>query len=352
MSSPKDSRRARQQLPAPDHRARSRRRHATRARRFAGTPGDAAHHAGRAARSGAHPHPLSARAERLPAHRPRQEHLPQLRPGAGLRRHLPPALRRHQPREGRAGVRRRDHRRGALARLRLARARAGARRRIDRATSTSRATISTSCTAPPRRWSRPATPTSTSRASTRCARAAATSRPPGTNSPFRDRTPAENLARLRADEERRARRRRRDAAREDRHGEPEHQPARPGALPHQARDAPQHRRPLVHLPDVHLRASDRGRAREHHALDLHARVRGPAAVLRLAARHALRARPARAAAAAPVRVRAPQRHLRDHQQAKAAGSWSTRRSSTAGTTRACRRSPACAGAATRRNRSA
>ena len=43
---------------------------------------------------------------------------------------------------------------------------------------------------------------------------------------------------------------------------------------------------LVHLSDVHLRASDRGRARERHALDLHARVRGPAAVLRLAARHA------------------------------------------------------------------
>ena len=41
---------------------------------------------------------------------------------------------------------------------------------------------------------------------------------------------------------------------------------------------------LVHLSDVHLRAPDRGRAREHHALDLHARVRGPAAVLRLAAR--------------------------------------------------------------------
>ena len=37
-----------------------------------------------------------------------------------------------------------------------------------------------------------------------------------------------------------------------------------------------------------------------------------------------RSRPARAAAPAPVRVRAPQRHLRDHQQAQAASSWSTR----------------------------
>ena len=43
-------------------------------RRFAGTPGDAAHHAARAGRPGADPHALSARAERLPAHRPRQEH--------------------------------------------------------------------------------------------------------------------------------------------------------------------------------------------------------------------------------------------------------------------------------------
>ena len=41
---------------------------------------------------------------------------------------------------------------------------------------------------------------------------------------------------------RRARRRRGDAARQDRHGEPEHQPARPGALPHQAGDPSQHRR--------------------------------------------------------------------------------------------------------------
>ena len=48
----------------------------------------------------------------------------------------------------------------------------------DRATSTSPATISTSCTAPPKRWSTPARPTSTSRAPTRCAPAAATSATP------------------------------------------------------------------------------------------------------------------------------------------------------------------------------
>ena len=156
-----------------------------------------------------------------------------------------------------------------------------------------------------------------SRAPTRCAPAAATSRRRAATARTASRTPDENLARLR----------------QMRNGEladgaavlrAKIDMASPNinlrdpvlyrikrATHHNTGDA------LVHLPDVHLRASDRGRAREHHALDLHARVRGPAAVLRLAARHALRARPAGAAAAAPVRVRAPQPHLRRHQQAKA-----------------------------------
>ncbi len=121
------------------------------------------------------------------------------------------------------------------------------------------------------------------------------------------------------DARRQACRRRRRVARQDRHGEPEHQPARPGALPDQARDASQHRRHMVHLPDVHLRAPDRGRARRHHAQHLHARVRGSAAVLRLAARHAVHARSARPAAPTPVRVRAPERHPRRHEQAQAEG---------------------------------
>ena len=77
----------------------------------------------RAARSGEDPHALPARAQRLPALRPRQVDLPQLRPRARLRRRLPPALRRHQPGEGRAGVRRFHPRRGALAGLRLERQR-------------------------------------------------------------------------------------------------------------------------------------------------------------------------------------------------------------------------------------
>ena len=317
MNSTQGRRRDRQQLPAPHRRARPRRGHLRGAplRRHAGRRRASRR---RAARPGEDPHPLSARAERLPAHRPRQEHLPQLRPGEGLRRHLPPALRRHQPGEGRAGIRRRDRRRRALARLRLARARAGAG--ATRRKTTSHLYFASDYFDFMYRAAEALVEAGHAYVDEQSAdemRAhAATSRAPARQPVSRSHAGREPGAPA-PDEERRARRRRRRAAREDRHGEPEHQPARPGALPHQARDPSQHGRPLVHLPDVHLRPSDRGRAREHHALDLHARVRGPAAVLRLAARHALHARPARAAAAAPVRVRAPQRHLRHHQQAQA-----------------------------------
>ena len=67
-------------------------------------------------------HPLPARAERLPPHRPRQVDLPELRHRPGVRRAVPPPLRRHEPDEGGAGVRRRHRGGRALARLRLGRA--------------------------------------------------------------------------------------------------------------------------------------------------------------------------------------------------------------------------------------
>ena len=63
-----------------------------------------------------------AGAERLSAYRPRQVDLSQLRPGAGVRRALPFALRRHQSGQGRAGIYRRHRGRRALARLRLGQA--------------------------------------------------------------------------------------------------------------------------------------------------------------------------------------------------------------------------------------
>ncbi len=69
-----------------------------------------------------------------------------------------------------------------------------------------------------------------------------------------------------------------------------------------------------HLPELRLRARPVGRHRAHHALDLHAGVRGPSPALRLVHRE-----PARAVAAAPVRVRAPEHDLHGAVQARADG---------------------------------
>src|SRR5262249_46830008 len=63
--------------------------------------------------------PLSAGAQRLSAYRPRQGDRPQFRHRTGVRRPLPPALRRHQSDERGAGIYRRHRARRALARLRL-----------------------------------------------------------------------------------------------------------------------------------------------------------------------------------------------------------------------------------------
>ena len=109
---------------------------------------------------------------------------------------------------------------------------------------------------------------------------------------------------LRAHAQGRVPRRRPRAAGEDRHGLRQHQPARPGAVPDPARVAPAHGRRLVRLPHLRLRPRPVGRDRGHHALDLHARVRGPPAALRLVPRE-----PAGAVAPAPVRVRAAQAGL-------------------------------------------
>ena len=62
---------------------------------------------------------LPAGAERLSAYRPCQVDCPQFRHRPGICRPLPPALRRHQSDQGRAGIYRFDSGRRALARLRL-----------------------------------------------------------------------------------------------------------------------------------------------------------------------------------------------------------------------------------------
>ena len=118
---------------------------------------------------------------------------------------------------------------------------------------------------------------------------------------------------LRAHDRRRVRGGQPRPSREDRHGEQEPQHARPRHLQNtQARASP-HRSEMVRLPDVRLRARLRGRHRGRHALDMHARVPGPQAALRLV--HRQRRRAARAAS---VRVRAPQPHIHRHEQAQAA----------------------------------
>ena len=115
---------------------------------------------------------------------------------------------------------------------------------------------------------------------------------------------------VRADARRRVPQRRARAAREDRHGLAQHQPARPGAVPDPPRDAPTHRRRVVHLPDLRLRARPVRRDRGRHPLDLHARVRGAPAALRLADRA-----PAGPLPAAAVRVRPAEPHLHGAVQA-------------------------------------
>ena len=73
---------------------------------------------------------------------------------------------------------------------------------------------------------------------------------PGRNSPYRDRSVAENLdlfERMRAG---RIHGRRTHFAGQDRYGLAQSEHARPGHVPHPARDAPSDRRCLVHLSDV------------------------------------------------------------------------------------------------------
>ena len=66
-------------------------------------------------------HPISARAQRLPAHRARQVHLPQLRHRRRVRGPLQSAVRRHQPDHRGRPVRRGHPERRPLARVRVER---------------------------------------------------------------------------------------------------------------------------------------------------------------------------------------------------------------------------------------
>ncbi len=234
-------------------------------------------------------HPVPARAQRLPPHRPRQVDLPQLRGRGRVRRTLQPAVRRHESGQGRAGVHRRHRARRPLARLRLGRPGPVRLRLLRAALRLGRA--------PDPCW--------------RCVRR----RPVGRGDPgdarHADRggdrfaesgpEPGGEPRPVRPDAGRRVPERGAGAAGEDRYGEPERQPARPGAVSDRPREPPAHRRCMEHLPDVRLRARAVRRDRGRDPLAVHPRVRDPPAAVRLADRS-----PSGPVAAAPDRVRAPQ----------------------------------------------
>ena len=225
-------------------------------------------------------HALPARAERLPPHRPRQVDLPELRRREGVRRHLQPPLRRHEPAQGGRRVRRRRSRRtsagSASSGTGCSTPRTTSSRIYDFAEELIRRGQGLRLRPHRRRGARHA------RHADRAREEQPLPRPPRRGEPRP----------LPPDARGRVRRRLADAPREDRHGVAEHQPARPGALPDPQGDAPPDGRRVVHLPDVRLRPRALRLDRGDHALALHARVRGPPAALRLVPR---RPRPRRTA---------------------------------------------------------
>jgi Glutamyl- and glutaminyl-tRNA synthetases len=95
---------------------------------------------------------------------------------------------------------------------------------------------------------------------------------PGVNSPFRDRSVAENLQRFADMKDGKAGRRRCRAARQDRHGCAQYQLRDPAI--YRVRHAEHHNtgNQWCIYPDVHLRAPHRGCAGAHHPLHLHAGI--------------------------------------------------------------------------------
>ena len=217
-------------------------------------------------------HPFSARAERLPPHRPRQVDLPQFRRGAGVRRPLQPPFRRHQPDQGGAGIHRRHRARRALARLRLGRQ---GRPRFG----LFRAALRLGGDPHPRRQGlcRRPEPGGDAGEPRHADRA-------GHGKPVAESERRGESGSVRADARRRVPQWRPRRPGEDRHGVGQHQPARPGALSHPPRLASPDRHGLVHLSELRFRPWPVGCDRGRHAFTLHARIRRPQAALRLADR--------------------------------------------------------------------
>ena len=148
---------------------------------------------------------------------------------AGIRRALQPALRRHQPGQGRAGIHRRHQARRALARLRLGRAPLPRLRLFRAALRLGRAPD-------PRRQGLCRRPEPDEMRANR-----GTLTEPGSEQPVPQPHGRGEPRPLPPHARRRVPERRARAARQDRHGVRQHQPARSGALPHPPRAASAHR---------------------------------------------------------------------------------------------------------------
>ena len=181
---------------------------------------------------------VPTRAQRLSPYRPRQGDLPQFRGGAGIWRTLPPAFRRHQPDQGRAGIYRRDRARRALARLRLGPAPLPC-------LGLFRAALRLGGASDPRRqglYRR--SPGRRDAGDARHPDRAGPQQPVSRARRRREPRPVPPHAGRRIPE------RGAGVARQDRHGFGQHQSARPGALPHPAYRAPAHRDQMVHLSEL------------------------------------------------------------------------------------------------------
>ena len=222
------------------------------------------------------PHAFPARAQRLSSHRPRQVDPPQLRPGPRLQGPLQPAHGRHQPRDRGHGVRQRHQRGRPLARLRLGRPRVLRLRLLRAALRLGRRPHQERRRLRLRPDRRPGP------------------RVPGHREQARHAEPLPRPHRrgeprpLRPDAGRRVPGRLEDPAGQDRHGLAEHAPARPAHVPDPARAPLPPRRRLVHLSDLRLGPRPERLHRGRHPFDLHPRVRGPPAALRLVPRPARR----------------------------------------------------------------
>ena len=184
---------------------------------------------------------LPSGAERLSAHRPRQVHLPELRPRPGVRRQVQPALRRHQP-----GKEETEYVDSIIEDVRwlggdwedrLFYASDYFQQLYEWAVVLIKKGKAYVCdlTAEEVREHR------------------GTLTEPGKQSPYRNRSVEENLDLFERMKNGEFPDGAAHAARQDRHGVAQHEHARPGHVPHPARRAPPHRRQVVHLSDVRLR---------------------------------------------------------------------------------------------------